>query len=98
MSTDRNLKETNQGFSKSKIEMHLKRCSECYGLTNHQGKSTAGEKFFDIYYEGTRIPDMVACKECKKVYTFKVPDGVHSLLKHKCGKHSIPILPRHQAF
>ena len=40
--------------------------------------------FFDIYHHGKRIPDVVACKECKKVYTFKVADGVHSLIRHKC--------------
>ena len=71
-------------MSKAEIEMHLKKCSDGFGLTNHIGKSAAWERFYDIYHQGTRVNDLVACKDCKQVYKFKSADGVHSLLKHKC--------------
>ena len=87
-----NSTETEEVISKARIEMHLKRASEGYGLTNHVGKSKVWESFFDIYHHGKRIPDVVACKECKKVYTFKVADGVHSLIRHKCFLKHVKVL------
>ena len=40
-----NSTETEEVISKARIEMHLKRASEGYGLTNHVGKSKVWESF-----------------------------------------------------
>jgi len=61
-------------------------------IVDREGKSDIWKLFGAVEREEKVISNFVACKACKKVYTFKPSDGTQSLRKHNCsGGNSGPV-------
>jgi hypothetical protein len=55
-------------------------------IVEHEGKSDIWKLFGAVERQDEIIANFVACKACKKVYTFKPSDGTQTLRKHSCDE------------
>ena len=55
-------------------------------IVEHEGKKAIWKLFGAVEREHEVIANFVACKACKKVYTFKSSDGTQTLKKHSCDE------------
>ena len=69
---------------KADIEKKLSK-GEAAIVDNKSGKSDIWRLFGTVIHGDDVIKDFVACKSCKKVYSFKPTDGTQSLRKHSCS-------------